>query len=71
MSVDTKMTAPEVVAEIEWLLAAHEHPAMICTMIGRTPSALEKLCRAQGRKDLAAIFYPEVKYSTRRGTAAA
>lgn len=64
------MTGAELVAEIEWLLEFDVHPAMICQQLGRTPAALEKRCRDRERPDLAAVFYPELKYA-RRGRSAA
>ena len=61
----SRMTAAEVIAEIDWFLEVGEHPAMICAVLGRFPASLERLCRRYGRDDLAAIFGKEAKYRER------
>lgn len=51
-----KMTAAEVIAEVEWLLDGGMHPLYIAEAIGRTTHALNKLMWRHGRSDLARLF---------------
>ena len=52
----TKMTASEVIAEIEWLLECGVSPLYIPTALERSSHALYKLCWRQGRTDLSNLF---------------
>lgn len=51
-----RMTYEEVIAEVEWLLDAGIHPLLISDILGRSESALYKLCWRHGRNDLANLF---------------
>lgn len=40
-----KMTAAEVMAEIEWFLDGGVHPLLIAQELGRNPAAIERMSR--------------------------
>lgn len=48
-----KMTGDEVVAEVEWLLDNGANRWEVSAQLGRSLSALEKLCQRKKRNDLA------------------
>jgi hypothetical protein len=58
---DPRMSADEVLAEVDWFLAFDVHPALIAQELRRTPSAIEKMARKYGRRDLSSVFLPVAK----------
>lgn len=69
-----RMKGFELVEEIEWLLDGGVHPLMICTQLGRSAEALERVARTHGRPDLARKFWPvceELRAARRRARARA
>jgi hypothetical protein len=51
-----KITAPELIEDLEWLIQQGECVASICTRFGMTADALERRLHSHGRHDLAAYF---------------
>ncbi len=55
-SMDKRMTAAEVIEEVDWFLAAGVSPELIAQELKRTATSLEKLAHRNGRADLKAMF---------------
>ena len=54
--MDKRMTAAEVIEEVDWFSAAGVSPELIAQELKRTPTSLEKLSERNGRADLKAMF---------------
>jgi hypothetical protein len=51
-----KITTPELIEDLEWLIQQGECVASICDRFGMTADALERRLDRRGRHDLAAYF---------------
>ncbi|WP_353809095.1 hypothetical protein [Agromyces sp. SYSU T00194] len=64
-----RMTAAELLDEVEWLLDGGVHPLMICQQLGRSVSAVHQAARRAGRDRVVVAFNPpESKVSWVRET---
>ena len=61
----TKMTTPEVLAEVSWLMEAELHPEHVAKQLGRTMASLEKLARTHGELDIAREFRKAIRHTER------
>jgi hypothetical protein len=57
----TRMTADEVLAEVDWLLNSGLHPDHIAKQIGRSLVAIETMARHHNRPDISRIFNRVIK----------
>lgn len=51
-----RLTAHEIVEEVEWLLDNGVHPLMICQQMGRSLSSVERAARRVNNRRIVAVF---------------
>ena len=56
-----KMTSPELIEEVDWLLSFDLHPEHIARQVGRSMVAIEMVARNHGAAHISRIFNRAIK----------
>lgn len=67
----TRMTGPEVLEEVDWLMGGGTSPFLVPTIMRRSPQSIEQTARRYGRTDIANTFNSVYQIEKRRKRVAA